>query len=62
MRHAPSAPLVGRRLLAFLFHLFPFVTLLAFISKVAGGHRRTDGSKIRWEITPPMRWAEKAVM
>jgi hypothetical protein len=60
LHHVP-VPVAGR-LFAFLFYLVPFVTLLKFISEVAGGRRRTDGSEIRWEITPPMRWAEKAVM
>jgi hypothetical protein len=51
LRHLP-VPVIGR-LFAFLFHLVPFVTLLAFIpiSEVTGSRRQTDGSAIRWEIT-----------
>ena len=30
-----------------------------YASENAGGRTRPDGVEIRWEITPPMRWAEK---
>jgi len=30
-----------------------------YAPEVAGGRRRTDGREIKWEITPPARWAEK---
>jgi hypothetical protein len=29
------------------------------VPEVAGGHRWTDGLKIRWEITPPAQWAKE---
>jgi len=40
-------------------HLTSAGSSTRYASEDAGGRTRPDGVEIRWEITPPMRWAEK---